>query len=102
MDAATETQIVAKVEANRKVSQSVITKSVSSGKISTDFVINIVKLQKSIADKDLGEKLVQVQELMKAGKTDLGALMTINGEKDLKMPMDMFNISDIYAIAAAA
>ena len=102
LDTASETQIVAKVEANRKVSQSVITKSVSSGKISTDFVINIVKLQKSIADKDLGEKLVQVQELMKTGKTDLGALLAINGEEDLKMPMDMFNISDIYAIAAAA
>ena len=102
LDAATETQIVAKVEANRKVSQSVITKSVSGGKINTDFVINIVKLQKSVADKDLGEKLVQVQELMKAGKTDLGALMTINGEKDLKMPMDLFNIADIYAISSAA
>ncbi|MBQ4178344.1 MAG: hypothetical protein II598_01220, partial [Elusimicrobia bacterium] len=102
LDKASEQQIVDKIEANRKVSQSVITKSVSAGKISTDFVINIVKLQKSVADKDLGEKLVQVQELMKAGKTDLGALMTINGEKDLKMPMDLFNIADIYAISSAA
>ena len=79
-----------------------ITKAVSGGKINEDFVINIVKLQKSVADKDLGEKLVRVQELMKSGKTDLGALMEINGEKDLKMPMDLFNMSDIYAIASAA
>ena len=102
LDKANETEIVKKIEANKRVSQSVITKAVSGGKINEDFVINIVKLQKSVADKDLGEKLVRVQELMKSGKTDLGALMEINGEKDLKMPMDLFNMSDIYAIASAA
>jgi hypothetical protein len=102
LDKANETEIVKKIEANKRVSQSVITKSVSGGKVNTDFVINIVKLQKAIADKDLSGKLAQMQELMKTGKTDLGALMEMNGEKELKMPMDLFNIADIYAISSAA
>jgi hypothetical protein len=102
LDKASESEIVAKIEANRKVNQSVITKSVSSGKINSDFVINIVKLQKAVTEKDLSEKLARVQELMKTGKTDLGALMEINGKKDLKMPMDLFNLSDIHAVAASA
>ena len=102
LDKANETEIVKKIEANKRVSQSVITKSVSGGKVNTDFVINIVKLQKAIADKDLSGKLAQMQELMKTGKTDLGALMEMNGEKELKMPMDLFKISDIYAVASAA
>ena len=102
LDKANETEIVKKIEANKRVSQSVITKAVSGGKVNSDFVINIVKLQKAIADKDLSGKLAQMQELMKTGKTDLGALMEMNGEKELKMPMDLFNIADIYAISSAA
>ena len=78
------------------------TKSVSNGKINNDFVINVVKLQKAVTEKGLSEKLAKVQELMKNGKTDLGAIMDIQGKEDLRMPMDLFRLSDVHAVAASA
>lgn len=102
LNSATESEVISKVAENKKVNQRVIIKGVSSGLVKEDFVINVVKLQKAIAEKGLSEKFEQMKKLMKEGKTDLGALMEIQGNKDLKTPMQLFRSSDVRAISAAA
>ncbi len=103
LETATESEIISKIEENRKVNQSVIIKSISSGKSGEDFVINVAKLQKIVAEEGIKTKMLeQMSELMKKGKTDLGAIMDIQGKEDLKTPMSLFKMSDIKAVAAAA
>jgi hypothetical protein len=102
LDKAQVGDIVAKVEDNRKLSQQVIVKAVSAGSVNADFVVNVAKLQKAVVQKDLNETFARMKSLMKDGKTDLGALMEIQGKEDLKTPMQLFKLSNIYAVASAA
>ena len=97
-----EEDIVKEIDARRTVNQSVITQSVSSGKINTDFVINVVKLQEAVTEKGLSKKMAEIQKLINSGKPDLGAIMDIQGKEDLRMPMDLFRMSDVHAVAASA
>ena len=102
LDEASEEDIVKEIDARRTVNQSVITQSVSSGKINTDFVINVVKLQEAVTEKGLSKKMAEIQKLINSGKPDLGAIMDIQGKEDLRMPMDLFRMSDVHAVAASA